>query len=86
MCYHYTNAANFVGTQLAGRRCGWLLTYTAALPEGSRYHAASAYRSMTRLGSLPHTPAPEPTTELFSPAPVRRSHPFIFTRPVPANK
>lgn len=26
---------------MAGCRCGWLLTYTAALPEGSRYHAAS---------------------------------------------
>ena len=38
-----------------------------------------------RLGFSPHTPAPEPTTELFSPAPVRRSHPFIFTKPVPAN-
>ena len=41
MCYHYTNAANFVGTQLAGRRCGWLLTYTAALSKDSRHHAAS---------------------------------------------
>lgn len=41
MCYHYTNAANFVGTQLAGHRCGWLLTYTAALSRDSRHHAAS---------------------------------------------
>ena len=30
-----------VGTQLAGCRCGWLLTYTAALSKDSRYHAAS---------------------------------------------
>ena len=36
-----TNAANFVGTQLAGCRCGWLLTYTAALSKDSRHHAAS---------------------------------------------
>lgn len=41
MCYHYTNAANFAGTQLAGCRCGWLLTYTAALSKDSRHHAAS---------------------------------------------
>lgn len=36
-----TNAANFAGTQLAGCRCGWLLTYTAALSKDSRHHAAS---------------------------------------------
>lgn len=29
------------GTQLAGCRCGWLLTYTAALSKDSRHHAAS---------------------------------------------
>ena len=36
-----TNAANFAETQLAGCRCGWLLTYTAALSKDSRHHAAS---------------------------------------------
>ena len=36
-----TNAANFAGTQLAGCRCGWLLTYTAALSKDSRHHAAT---------------------------------------------
>ena len=36
-----TNTANFVGTQLAGRRCGWLLTYTATLSKDSRHHATS---------------------------------------------
>lgn len=30
-----------VGAQLAGCRCGWLLTYTAALSKDSRHHAAS---------------------------------------------
>ena len=40
-----------------------------------------------RLGFSPHTPAPEPTTELFSPAPVHRSHPFfLHIKPEPANK
>ena len=28
-------------TQSVGCRCGWLLTYTTALPKGSRHHAAS---------------------------------------------
>ena len=51
-------------------------------PPPRRFHI---YRF--RLGFSPHTPAPEPTTELFSPAPVRRSHPFIFTsRCQPINK
>ena len=40
-----TNAANFAGTQLAGCRCGWLLTYTAALSKDSRHHAASTSTS-----------------------------------------
>ena len=36
-----TNAANFAETQLAGCRCGWLLTYTATLSKDSRHHAVS---------------------------------------------
>ena len=34
-----------------------------------------------RLGFSPHTPAPEPTTELCIPAPVHRSHPLSFIGP-----
>ena len=45
-------------------------------PPPRRFHI---YRF--RLGSSPHTPAPEPTTELCIPAPVHRSHPLSFIGP-----
>ena len=45
-------------------------------PPPRRFHI---YRF--RLGFSPHTPAPEPTTELCIPAPVHRSHPLSFIGP-----
>lgn len=65
-------------TQLAVQNRASILPYTTALPKGSRYLTTSAYLSMNTPRSSLCMVLYALTTELFSPAPVCRSHPFLL--------
>nr|DAK58666.1 MAG TPA: hypothetical protein [Caudoviricetes sp.] len=66
-------------TQLAVQNRASILPYTTALPKGSRYLTTSAYLSMDTPRSSLCMVLYALTTELFSPAPVCRSHPFLHS-------
>ena len=66
-------------TQLAVQNRANILPYTTALPKGSRYLTTSAYLSMNTPRSSLCMVLYVLTTELFSPAPVCRSHPFLHS-------
>nr|DAM12864.1 MAG TPA: hypothetical protein [Caudoviricetes sp.] len=77
---HGTHGTPFESlTQLAVQNRASILPYTTALPKGSRYLTTSAYLSMNTPQSSLCMVLYALTTELFSPAPVCRSHPFLHS-------